>query len=178
VPRNPLNHVIGRPPTSIAQRFWPKVDKENGYIHPVHGRCWEWTAKLGPGGYGVIKIPVPGAPGGHCNRGAHKISWVLANGAVPDGLFVLHKCDNRKCVRLEHLFLGTTQENALDAKSKGRLARLKGESNGMASLTEAKAYEIKRRALAGESPTALGREFDIVPSAVCNIKKGRRWAHL
>jgi HNH endonuclease len=85
--------------------FWKKVVKSDD--------CWEWTGYLDIGGYGRL------------NRGrkvisAHRYSWILENGPIPDDLCVLHKCDNRKCVNPSHLFLGTRVDNIMDMVAKGR----------------------------------------------------------
>jgi len=96
---------------STACRFWSKVScAENG--------CWEWQwSVFKQTGYGQFaldsKTPV----------NAHRMSWELVNGTIPTGLHVLHKCDNRKCVNPEHLFLGTDKDNMLDKKQKGRTSR-------------------------------------------------------
>lgn len=75
--------------------------------------CWEWPGAQG-NGYGMILMP-----DGRL-RGAHRVAWELANGPIPDGLFVLHHCDNRACVRPDHLFLGTQGDNVRDMYAKGR----------------------------------------------------------
>src|SRR5688500_2653189 len=86
-------------------RFWPKVQKSDG--------CWEWTGAKQPAGYGnfyfrgVVQL-------------AHRVAWELANGPVAVGQHVLHRCDNPRCVRIEHLFLGTHADNMRDMLSKGR----------------------------------------------------------
>ena len=92
----------------LRVRFWKKVNKKAG------NSCWEWTA-CKAGGYGQIYV-----------RGklvyAHRLSWVWANGKIPKGLFVLHKCDNRVCVNPDHLFLGTNKDNMQDCVRKGRFS--------------------------------------------------------
>lgn len=90
----------------VADRFWPKVQKGDG--------CWEWQGSRLPHGYGHLTIPGRGVPY------AHRISWELTHGEIPDGLWVLHHCDNPPCVRPDHLFLGTAQDNVDDSIRKGR----------------------------------------------------------
>jgi hypothetical protein len=89
----------------VATRLWDRVD--------TTGECWEWQGALYPAGYGII-----GLDGG--SHATHRLSWEIVNGPIPDGLFVCHKCDNRKCVRPDHLFLGTQKDNMRDMIAKGR----------------------------------------------------------
>lgn len=96
-------------PEVIQARFWAKVKKGEG--------CWLWTASLRNKGYGAFAYRL--------NRRviqdrAHRFSWLLAFGPVPDGLFVLHRCDTPACVRPDHLFLGTNADNVRDMMAKGR----------------------------------------------------------
>lgn len=98
------------------KHFWKHVNK-NGSI-PTHrlelGQCWEWTASCHKTSrYGRFKFQ-------GLYRQAHRVSWEIANDQIPDGLFVLHKCDNRKCVNPSHLFLGTHQDNMDDMVAKKR----------------------------------------------------------
>lgn len=95
------------------ERFWRSVRK-------TPKGCWIWLLVPGQNGYGVIRTE---SKEGARQIGAHVFSWILHNGSVPEGLFVLHKCDNRLCVNPGHLFLGTQIDNVRDALSKGRLWR-------------------------------------------------------
>lgn len=94
------------------KRFWDKVEKN------TQSGCWEWTAYRNNKGYGCLMWKHPN--GGYSNRLSHRISWELIHGKIEDGLCVLHKCDNPRCVNPEHLFLGTKKDNTQDMISKGR----------------------------------------------------------
>jgi hypothetical protein len=98
----------------IEDRFWERVEKADG--------CWNWTGCVRKG-YGSLGR----GPHGTGSISTHVFSWTLHFGA-PNGLCVLHRCDNRRCVRPDHLFLGTLADNIADMVSKGRQAR--GERNG------------------------------------------------
>jgi hypothetical protein len=92
---------------SVEERFWSKVDRS--------GDCWLWIGAKDEEGYGFQKI---------LGRMWHasRVSWKIAHGDIPDGLLVLHKCDNPPCIRPSHLFLGTQKENIADAMRKGRFS--------------------------------------------------------
>jgi hypothetical protein len=96
----------GRRPIDPALRFAAFVARCAG--------CWEWTGALHRNGYGAFKLR------DGRQMLAHRFAWELANGAVPEGLNVLHQCDNRRCVRPDHLFVGTQRENIRDMVAKGR----------------------------------------------------------
>jgi len=102
-----------------ACRFWEKVyipDAADALCPSPLGWCWEWTGALKETGYGVFK-----QPGEKKTLRAHVFSWELHNGPIEDALWALHKCDNRKCVRPTHLFLGTHDDNMRDMAQKGRV---------------------------------------------------------
>lgn len=91
---------------SAPARFWSRVTRGDG--------CWEYQGALLLNGYGTVRLEAS------THMLAHRYSWVLANGAIPEGLKVLHHCDNRRCVRPDHLFLGTLSDNTRDCIAKGR----------------------------------------------------------
>lgn len=103
------------------QRFWPKVNKDGPV--PVHvpelGPCWVWTGAKAPYGHGAF------ARGGKGRAvGSHRFAYELMVEPIPNGLCVLHRCDNPCCVNPEHLFLGTQADNMYDAIAKGRVPQL------------------------------------------------------
>lgn len=145
---------------TLEKRFWAKVNKgtESG--------CWEWTARTHKG-YGQM--------GGGSKRGdyikpAHRISWEIHFGPIPDGLWVLHKCDNRKCVNPDHLFLGTVLDNTRDMDSKGRGAR--GIKHPITKLNEEQVLKIKSST---DPITTLAERFNVTPGLIRQIYKGIIW---
>ncbi len=103
---------------------------------------------------------------------AHRIAWELANGPIPDGLWVLHKCDNPPCVNVEHLFLGTRQDNIDDMVSKGR--QRKGEDHHNSKLSHADIQSIRQRYETGESSQiSLAKEFGVHVVTISSITTRR-----
>ena len=98
---------------TIEERFWSKVIKGSA------GDCWHWTGAKLPKGYGKFSVG-PRATRKIIN--AHRIAWELTNGPIPEGIWVLHDCDNPSCCNPMHLYLGTNTDNVRDKVSKGRQA--------------------------------------------------------
>jgi hypothetical protein len=145
---------------SFIQRFWAKVDKSAGL-----DACWLWTASTSGAGYG--NIGMDGAM-----KSAHRISWELANGPIPPGMLVRHKCDNPPCVNPRHLLLGTHSDNMQDMLERGRQA--KGSK-----VTEEMVREIRSRYSAGGiSQKSLAAEYGIGQRHICGIILRQRWKHV
>lgn len=160
--------IVGEP--ALLQRFMAKVDLDPS-------GCWQWTGapsdSTPTGAYGRMRIY-------GVQERAHRVSWLLHKGAIPDGLQVLHRCDNPKCVNPEHLFLGTNADNVADRVSKGRSGwqERKGEAHPMSKLRESDVRAIRERHSAGERQSVLAREFRVDRATVCEIISRRKWAHV
>ncbi len=162
--------------------------------------CWEWNGVLNQGGYGRIFINGKG-------QMAHRVSYQLVCGPIPDGMLVLHKCDNPCCIRPEHLFLGTHQDNSDDMIRKGRgrwatseemSARIKGRAasgdrhssvthpeavpkgigHGMHKLLDSEVIDIRMRWTAGEMQSVLADEYRVCKQTINNIVHRKNWKHL
>lgn len=151
---------------SIADRFWSKVNKTD--------TCWLWTRQLSTKGYGRFLYY---SRSERSSRGmyAHRVSWIMANGPIPDGANVLHKCDTPACVNPEHLFLGTQSDNMQDCKRKGRTCNYNGENHPQARLTESDVRAI-RSDTRTQSQIALA--YGITRGFVNSIKKRHAWKHI
>jgi hypothetical protein len=130
--------------------------------------CLEWTLHLNQGGYGTMK---------HKQKFymAHRAMWEFTNGPIPHGMVICHKCDNRKCINPDHLFIGTTQDNVDDKMSKGRFVKCPGEQCGTAKLTETQIAAIRMDTRAQHR---IAKDYGISQSNVCIIKQGDTWKHL
>ena len=100
------------PRQTFGERFWAKVDFDGPTMPHMDTPCWVWTASL-RSGYGQISMD---------GRivGAHVAAWLLSNGPYPSSTLVLHHCDNRVCIRVDHLYLGTPADNMRDRSDRGR----------------------------------------------------------
>lgn len=151
-------------------RFWAKVDKRG------LDECWLWTATRTRKGYGQFRV-------GSKLQHAHRVSWELANGPIPEGTgfhgtCVCHRCDVPLCVNPAHLFLGSCAENLADMRAKGRANHAVGEAIGCAKLTAADVMEIRRLKKTGLSEAKLGARFGVSSSAVHRIVSGNGWSHV
>lgn len=133
--------------------------------------CLEWQGTTGSTGYGQLRFEGR-------NQRAHRVMWIAFRGEIPDGLCVCHSCDNRACVELSHLFLGTALDNTRDMDRKKRRDLQAGETNGNAKLSAEDVAEIRRLHAAGLSHPEVAHRFNIDRSNVSLIVLGKAWRHV
>lgn len=153
---------------TLAERFWEKVDRA-GPPHPL-GQCWVWTAGCDGHGYGQIGFGPSQNRRQPLKRATH-IAWLLETGELPNQL-VLHHCDNPKCVRFSHLFLGSHRDNAEDMLRKGRGPI--GDRNVHSKLSPSQVNSIKQET---GSQREIAAKYGINQSQVSRIRNGKRWAY-
>lgn len=151
--------------------FWPNVNKSGPVPPHAHelGQCWEWMGKLNRLGYG--KTWFLGK-----TYTAHRAAWAISKGSEAGGLFVLHRCDNRKCVRADHLFLGTALDNARDMIRKGRDAKARGEIHGFAKLNSGAVSEIRKNSHKGASFHA--KRYGVSRTTVRDVLNFKTWRNV
>jgi HNH endonuclease len=149
-------------------RFWAQVNKD-GPEYPTLGKCWVWTGVLNKG-YGCFRF------GNETH--AYRASWIIHYGKIPEGMRVLHKCDNPPCVNPEHLFLGTAADNSADMARKGRA--------GASKFTFEQVKDIRTRFIGspggqhhkGGNARQLAEEFGVTPGAILSVVRRRSYKHI
>lgn len=153
----------------VIQRFWDKVKKES------ENECWEWIGAINSTGRGIFNYP------GMKNGKAHRVSWIIHYGDIPNNLCVLHHCDNGKCVNPNHLFLGTKGDNNTDRKQKGRSNPLRGENDPKSKLTEENVRDIRKLYIPDSkefNQFKLADMFGVSRSTILAILRGDNWKHV
>jgi len=145
------------------ESFEKKVIKKFG--------CWAWSGFLDKNGYGVLPTGKNYGP----DR-AHRASWIIHYGTIPEGMFVLHKCDNPECTNPEHLFLGTPADNTKDMIDKNRM--LIGSKVATAKLSEADVQTIKTLLTLKKSYRQIAKMFNVGMTTIARIKNGKTWKHI
>lgn len=152
---------------AIAERFWEKVNKTDS--------CWLWTAaKTTHGGHGSIGF-------NGRNHHAHRISWMLHVGDIPEGKHVLHTCDVAHCVNPRHLYIGTHQDNMRDAKERNRFRTVPrpGTLHHSVKLTECQVFEIRALCASGETTFVdIAKQYGVGDPTIHKIHRRQRWKHL
>lgn len=185
---------MSRKSKPIEQRFWKRVNKAGPIMPHMTTPCWVWTGSTNGKGYGHIGV------GKNKLTLVHRLSYTLHLGAIPEGMFVCHKCDNPQCVRPDHLFIGTVKDNVADMISKGRqvltkgpgwkkgnknyllVDHKKGESHPSSKLTESDVVEVRsrwsNRHVTKVTQQQLANEKGVSRSAISEILRGRNWKHI
>lgn len=131
------------------------------------GDCW----LFGTPGDGYGKLLVDGR-----TVSAHRYAYELANGPIPDGMVVRHTCDTPRCVRPDHLTIGTHADNSRDMTERARQAR--GEAQGSAKVTRSQVIEARRLYTSGETQRHIAKVLGVSKSQVSNIVTGADWSHI
>lgn len=162
------NRAVARPYTleelgQLLSEHSTEVDR--GYSTP----CLEWTrSSATPGGYGIIRYQKK-------SHTAQRIAWLVNFGEIPPGLFALHHCDNRLCIRADHLFLGTQQDNVDDMVSKAR--NIRGERSHWSRLTEADIPIIRERSKT-EHRHLIAHDYGVSRTTIDAIVNRLTWKHI
>lgn len=181
---------MARPVVPMTKRFWDRVNKDGplpDQEKPWYSgldKCWVWLGVLDRDGYGRIS---------HAHKKgrtvrAHRFSFELHGGSIPEGHSVLHRCDNPSCVNPTHIKAGTLDENNKDMKEKGRSASgrrhsshlhpeliKRGEKHHNSVLTDKQAMEIKR---AKGTQRSIAKLYNVSQYTVWGIRFGKTWTHL
>ncbi len=165
------------------RNFWNKVRIKEG-----EDGCWIWTASKTHNGYGRFRFNFNGQ-----RVSAHRLSWMIHFGVIPNGLLVCHKCDVKLCVNPNHLFLGTNSDNVKDCVAKGRNTPCHGDKNGTrkhpeklvrgsarrdSKLSEKDIPEIRIRYGYGASQRVIADEFHVTQTLISQIIRGKIWRHV
>lgn len=147
-------------------RFWSHVNKQGPVLRPDLSPCWVWTGSLFPNGYGQCGVGMKGS------QLTHRVAWELTNGPIPDNMQVCHHCDNRPCVRPEHLFLGDNSANMRDMISKGRrdyAQKLTPDTVRVIRAEYAHNHATQRR---------IAERYGVDPMTIRDVGTRRTWKHV
>lgn len=151
--------------TDIRKHFWDGVQIGS------QTECWPWMRRRFWTGYGVFFVNRRG-------RTASRFAYEFSIGPIPEGLRVLHTCDNRACCNPAHLFVGTARENTQDCISKGRFKIIPGSGNHNAKLDEQKVTEIRTLYQSGLSLGELSKRFNVSQSNIYRVVNRLMWRHV
>jgi hypothetical protein len=146
---------------TLEDLFWSYVDKS--------GDCWEWVGDLNKYGYGDLRAKIHGA------RTAHRIAWTLKKGPIPEGMFICHICDNRRCCNPDHLFLGTPADNTADMIRKGRHHKRTSVGTPTAKLTEDMVRDIRTKYVDGVHIRQLSIDYSVNIRTIKDVVEHKTW---
>lgn len=173
----------------MRERFYSKTREASEIRNGMSSPCLEWTAcalKKGYGQFGIgIKVYL-----------AHRVAWEIENGDIPSGMFVCHRCDNPKCVKVEHLFIGTRADNMADMVKKGRGGVgmmpsgekhwmrlrpdkvLRGSQKPLAKLSDQIVKDIFKKRSQGFTIKGLANEFGVTTQLIGMVLNRKIWIHV
>lgn len=162
----------GKITLKISDKFWCRVDRSHG-----PDSCWVFCGHTSGGGHGHVRIGT-GKKG--TLIGAHRLAWILINGAIPQGLCVCHRCDNPPCCNPKHLFLATALENFDDMRQKGRArgGSLVGTTNKNSKLTDEQVAEIRTAYQNGTLQRELAKQYGVAQTSISYIVSQGGWKHI
>jgi len=135
--------------------------------------CHLWIASTNKFGYGKLNN------GNNSWTLAHRFAWEQKHGSIPDGMYVLHHCDNPSCVNVDHLYLGTHKDNAEDRETRVRGNHAKGTRHGKNKLLPSQVYEIRDAYDTGKySFRQLGKIYGIDGKSIADIVDHKNWSYL
>ncbi len=137
-------------------------------VQPTVAGCLEFTGCRNHDGYGAVTC-------GQKKWSAHRLSYFLANGEIPESSVVMHSCDNPACINPAHLGIGTIKDNVIDMERKGRARKSVGSAHGQSKLEEADVRLIRS---SPESGASLARRLGVSKVLVCQIRRGIGWSHV
>ena len=167
---------------TVEDRLCAGINWQGPVMPGMDTCCWVWTKHIDDNGYGAMGVAGR-------KRRVHVVAFELEHGPVPEGMYVLHHCDNRPCIR--HTYLGTKKNNAQDREVRGRSNHASGkrhgcathpglhygEANGRAKITEVDAWSIRDVFSCGKvTVEELAASFDLTETTVWNILHGKLWA--
>lgn len=170
--------------STCASKFIHKI-RTQGYIEPHRPQCDMIYDLAKRSASGCLELDLPAKANGY-NRVAymgkqvlaHRLSWMKSNGEIPDGLLVLHKCDNRLCIEPSHLFLGTKKDNAIDMSRKGRGFIMHGEDCNLSRLKDSDVRDIRSRRATGEMAKFIAADYGLSVMHVYRISCRKAWKHI
>lgn len=170
--KNGKSHICSR--KCLGVHLSPKITDEErfmSYVQKTDG-CWIWTGGKARAGYGTFHVT------GNKYVPAHRFSYMLSKGPIPEGLYICHKCDNPPCVNPDHLFAGTQVENMQDAIRKGRF-KIQGEDSWHSKLTTLEVLGIREAyANGGVIKAELARRYCVTPQLIGKIISRKLWTHI
>lgn len=141
----------------MEKRFWSKVSKED------ENGCMNWLGSCNHNGYGK-----------YSNTSSHRMAYKLTQGTIPEGMHILHKCDNRKCCNPEHLSVGTQQDNMNDKVNKKR--QVIGSDINTSKLSKEQVLEILNNT--DKSQRQLAKIYNVSQTAIGLIKRRKNWKYI